>query len=400
MNYHIEFNLRKNIFIFSIMEARCKMENIKLIATTNMGLEAVTKRELQDLGYKDLEVSDGKIKISCQLKDIAILNLRLRTAERVLLLIDSFRAETFEELFDKVFEIRWWDYIAEEDQFIIQGRSRKSKLFSISDCQRITEKAIIEKLKMKYKVSWFEKSGPRVKIEVSLLNDIAEITMDTSGDGLHKRGYREVNYKAPLSETIAASLVKLTFWNKDRILADPFCGSGTIPIEAAMIEKNIAPGLMRDFDFVNFKFFDEEIFKEEKKKCYSEIKYDEKLEILASDVSHKAIQIARANAEILGLDEDISFFQKDIRDLDLPDDYGIIITNPPYGERIGKKDVDELNKELGELARSIKTWSYYIITANENFEKNFGKKADRNRKLYNGRLKTYYYQYYGPKPRR
>ncbi|MDU2374292.1 MAG: class I SAM-dependent RNA methyltransferase [Peptoniphilus harei] len=376
------------------------MENIKLIATTNMGLEAVTKRELQDLGYKDLEVSDGKIKISCQLKDIAILNLRLRTAERVLLLIDSFRAETFEELFDKVFEIRWWDYIAEEDQFIIQGRSRKSKLFSISDCQRITEKAIIEKLKMKYKVSWFEKSGPRVKIEVSLLNDIAEITMDTSGDGLHKRGYREVNYKAPLSETIAASLVKLTFWNKDRILADPFCGSGTIPIEAAMIEKNIAPGLMRDFDFVNFKFFDEEIFKEEKKKCYSEIKYDEKLEILASDVSHKAIQIARSNAEILGLDEDISFFQKDIRDLDLPDDYGIIITNPPYGERIGKEDVDELNKELGELARSLKTWSYYIITANENFEKNFGKKADRNRKLYNGRLKTYYYQYYGPKPRR
>lgn len=376
------------------------MENIKLIATTNMGLEAVTKRELQDLGYKDLEVSDGKIKISCQLKDIAILNLRLRTAERVLLLIDSFRAETFEELFDKVFEIRWWDYIAEEDQFIIQGRSRKSKLFSISDCQRITEKAIIEKLKMKYKVSWFEKSGPRVKIEVSLLNDIAEITMDTSGDGLHKRGYREVNYKAPLSETIAASLVKLTFWNKDRLLADPFCGSGTIPIEAAMIEKNIAPGLMRDFDFVNFKFFDEEIFKEEKKKCYSEIKYDEKLEILASDVSHKAIQIARANAEILGLDEDISFFQKDIRDLDLPDDYGIIITNPPYGERIGKEDVDELNKELGELARSLKTWSYYIITANENFEKNFGKKADRNRKLYNGRLKTYYYQYYGPKPRR
>ena len=376
------------------------MENIKLIATTNMGLEAVTKRELQDLGYKDLEVSDGKIKISCQLKDIAILNLRLRTAERVLLLIDSFRAETFEELFDKVFEIRWWDYIAEDDQFIIQGRSRKSKLFSISDCQRITEKAIIEKLKMKYKISWFEKSGPRVKIEVSLLNDIAEITMDTSGDGLHKRGYREVNYKAPLSETIAASLVKLTFWNKDRILADPFCGSGTIPIEAAMIEKNIAPGLMRDFDFVNFKFFDEEIFKEEKKKCYSEIKYDEKLEILASDVSHKAVQIARANAEILGLDEDISFFQKDIRDLDLPDDYGIIITNPPYGERIGKGDVDQLNKELGELTRSLKTWSYYIITANENFEKNFGKKADRNRKLYNGRLKTYYYQYYGPKPRR
>lgn len=376
------------------------MDKIKLIATTNMGLEAVTKRELLDLGYEDLKVSDGKIEIDCDFKDIAILNLKLRTAERLLLLVDSFKAETFEELFDKVFEIRWWDYLGEEDNFIIQGRSRKSKLFSISDCQRITEKAIIEKLKMKYKISWFEKTGPRVKIEVSLLNDLAEITLDTSGDGLHKRGYREVNYKAPLSETIAASLVKLTFWNKDRILADPFCGSGTIPIEAAMIEKNIAPGLMRKFDFENFKFFDPEIFKEEKKKAYSEIKYDEKLEILASDVSYKAIDIAKSNAEILGLEEDISFFQKDIRDLDLPDDYGVIITNPPYGERIGKEDVDQLNKELGELAKSLKTWSFYVITANENFEKNFGKKADRNRKLYNGRLKTYYYQYYGPKPKR
>lgn len=376
------------------------MKEIKLIATTNIGLEAVTKRELIDLGYDNLKVSDGKIEINCGLEDIPILNLRLRTAERVLLLIDSFKAETFEELFDKVFEIRWWDYISESDNFIIQGRSRKSKLFSISDCQRITEKAIIEKLKMKYKVAWFEKSGPRVKVEVSLLNDIAEITMDTSGDGLHKRGYREVNYKAPLSETIAASLVKLSFWNKDRVLVDPFCGSGTILIEAAMIEKNIAPGLMRDFDFENFKFLNPEIFKEEKKKCYSEIKYDEKLEILASDVSHKAIQIARTNAEILGLDEDISFFQKDIRDLDLPDDYGVLITNPPYGERIGKEDVDELNRELGKLAKSLDTWSFYIITGNENFEKNFGRRADRNRKLYNGRLKTYYYQYYGPKPKR
>ncbi|WP_071126391.1 THUMP domain-containing class I SAM-dependent RNA methyltransferase [Peptoniphilus lacydonensis] len=376
------------------------MKEIKLIATTNIGLEAVTKRELIDLGYDNLKVSDGKIEINCGLEDIPILNLRLRTAERVLLLIDSFKAETFEELFDKVFEIRWWDYISESDNFIIQGRSRKSKLFSISDCQRITEKAIIEKLKMKYKVAWFEKSGPRVKVEVSLLNDIAEITMDTSGNGLHKRGYREVNYKAPLSETIAASLIKLSFWNKDRVLADPFCGSGTILIEAAMIEKNIAPGLMRDFDFENFKFLNPEIFKEEKKKCYGEIKYDEKLEILASDVSHKAIQIARTNAEILGLDEDISFFQKDIRDLDLPDDYGVLITNPPYGERIGKEDVDELNRELGKLAKSLDTWSFYIITGNENFEKNFGRRADRNRKLYNGRLKTYYYQYYGPKPKR
>jgi len=376
------------------------MENINLIATTNFGLEAVTKRELLDLGYKDIKVSDGRIEINCKLKDIPKLNLRLRTCERILLLVDKFEATTFEELFDKVYEINWPDYIDERDNFIIQGRSRNSKLFSISDCQRITEKAIIEKLKTKYKTSWFEKSGPRVKVEVSLLNDIAEITIDTSGDGLHKRGYREINYKAPLSETIAASLIKLSFWNKDRTLSDPFCGSGTIPIEAAMIGKNIAPGLMRKFDFENFKFLDGDYFKEEKKICYSEIKYDEKLDIIASDISHKAIEIAKNNSELLGLDEDISFFQKDIRELDLADNYGVIVTNPPYGERIGKEDVDELNRELGNLSKSLKTWSIYVITANEKFEKNFGKKADRNRKLYNGRIKSYFYQYYGPKPKK
>lgn len=374
------------------------MEKVKLIATTNFGLEAVTKRELQNLGYEDLKVTDGKVEIQATLKDIPVLNLRLRTAERVLILIDEFRAETFEELFDKVYDIDWTNYLREDDNFIIEGRSVKSKLFSISDCQRITEKAIIEKLKTKYKVSWFEKSGARVRIEVSLFKDIAQITIDTSGDGLHKRGYREINYKAPLSETIAACLVELSFWNKDRILADPFCGSGTIPIEAAMIGKNIAPGLMREFDFEKFSFVDPNYFKEEKKKCYSEIQYNNKMTIFASDISHRAIDIARKNSEILGLEEDISFFQKDIREIDLPNDYGVLITNPPYGERIGKKDVDELNKELGKLYKYLDTWSFYIISANEKFEKNFGKKADRNRKLYNGRLKSYYYQYFGPNP--
>ncbi|MGI5948995.1 THUMP domain-containing class I SAM-dependent RNA methyltransferase [Peptoniphilus sp.] len=374
------------------------MDKVKLIATTNFGLEAVTKRELIELGYENLKVTDGKIEIEGSLKDIAVLNLRLRTAERILILVDRFPATTFEELFDKVYDIDWTYFLREDDNFIIEGRSRKSKLFSISDCQRITEKAIIEKLRTKYNVSWFEKSGPRVRIEVSLLNDVAEITIDTSGDGLHKRGYREVNYKAPLSETIAASLILLSYWNEDRILADPFCGSGTIPIEAAMIGKNVAPGLMRKFDFEKFAFIDPDEFKEEKKKCYQEIDYNKKLSIIASDISHKAIEIARMNSEILGLEEDISFFQKDIRELDLPNDYGVLITNPPYGERIGKKDVDELNRELGKLYKYLDTWSFYIISANEKFEKNFGKKADRNRKLYNGRLRSYYYQYFGPKP--
>ena len=253
-------------------------------------------------------------------------------------------------------------------------------------------------MKKHYEIDYFEKSKERYKLEVALRDDIASVTLDTSGDGLHKRGYRVRNYKAPLSETIAAALVMLSFWNPDRILHDPFCGSGTILIEAAMIGKNIAPGLMRKFDFEKFKFFDEEIMKEEKKLAYERIDYDKTLKIYGSDIERGAIEIAKDNAELLGLEEDITFFQKDIRDLIIGDEYGVIITNPPYGIRIGK-DVAELEKELGLLRKSCPTWSVYAISGDEDFEKNFGKKADRNRKLYNGGIKTYYYQYLGPKPR-
>lgn len=374
------------------------MNNIDIIATTNFGLEAVTKRELLALGYDDLKVSDGKVELKGTLRDIAILNLNLRTAERVLIKIDSFKALSFEELFEKTYKIDWDKILPVDGNFIVQGKSVKSKLFSISDCQSITEKAIIKKLQQTYNVSWFEKSAERYKLEVSLFKDIATITLDTSGDGLHKRGYREASYKAPISETIAASLVLLSYWNEDRMLCDPFCGSGTIPIEAAMIAKNIAPGLMRKFDFENFFFMDEEIYKEEKKLCYEKIDYEKKLEIYASDISSAAIHIAKNNAEILGLEEDIKFFEKDIRELDLPDDYGVIITNPPYGVRIGADEAPELIRELGKLCKTIPTWSVYAITADEEFESQFGKKADRKRKLYNGRIKTDYYQYYGPRP--
>lgn len=374
------------------------MNNIEIIATTNFGLEAVTKRELIDLGYDDLKVSDGKVEFTGTLRDIAILNLNLRTAERVLIKIASFKAMSFEELFNKTFKINWEEILPVDGNFIVQGKSVKSQLFSISDCQRITEKAIIKKLQETYKVDWFEKSKDRYKIEVSLFKDIATITLDTSGDGLHKRGYREASYKAPISETIAASLVLLSYWKSDRMLCDPFCGSGTIPIEAAMIAKNIAPGLMRKFDFEKFFFMDEKIIKEEKKRCYANIDYEKKLEIFASDISPAAISIAKNNAEILGLEEDIKFFEKDIRELDLPDDYGVIITNPPYGIRIGVEEAPDLIKELGELYKTIPTWSLYAITADEEFEKQLGKKCDRKRKLYNGRIKTDYYQYYGPRP--
>lgn len=374
--------------------------NIDIIVTTGMGFEAITKRELYDLGYDDFKVSDRKIELKGTLRDIAILNLNLRTAERVLMKIDSFEALSFEELFNKTFEIDWEEILPADANFIVQGRSYKSKLFSISDSQRITEKAIIKKLQRSYDIERFPKNGDRYKLEVSLLNDIATITLDTSGDGLHKRGYREASYKAPISETLAAAMVLLSFWNKDRMLCDPFCGSGTIPIEAAMIAKNIAPGLLRKFDSEKFIFMDEKYYKEERKRCYANIDYNVDLEIYASDISAQAISIAKNNAEILGLEDDIKFFEKDIRELDLPDNYGVIITNPPYGIRIGAEEAPELIKELGTLCRTIPTWSVYAITADEEFEKQFGKKSDRNRKLYNGGLKTYYYQYYGPNPKK
>lgn len=376
-----------------------RMKNIKIVVNMNFGLESVVKRELLDLGYEKLEVSDGQIKFDGDLRDIAILNLRLRSAERVFIEIASFEALSFEELFDNVYAIDWENIISEEGNFIVQGRSAKSKLFSVSDCQRITEKAIIKKLQKTYKIDYFEKSKERYKLEVILYKDVARILLDTSGSGLHKRGYRAASYKAPISETLAAGLIQLSFWNDSRVFWDPFCGSGTLAIEAAMIGKNIAPGLSRKFDFEEFIFMDKAIMKEEKVKCYQEIDYDKELEIYGTDISRQAIEIAKSNAEILGLENDIKFFVKDIRNLDLAGDYGVIVTNPPYGVRIGGDDLADLEKELGKLYKENPTWSLFAISADEKFEKNFGKKANRNRKLYNGRIKTYYYQYHGPMPK-
>lgn len=376
-----------------------RMKNIKIVVNMNFGLESVVKRELLDLGYEKLEVSDGQIKFDGDLRDIAILNLRLRSAERVFIEIASFEALSFEELFDNVYAIDWENIISEEGNFIVQGRSAKSKLFSVSDCQRITEKAIIKKLQKTYKIDYFEKSKERYKLEVILYKDVARILLDTSGSGLHKRGYRAASYKAPISETLAAGLIQLSFWNDSRVFWDPFCGSGTLAIEAAMIGKNIAPGLSRKFDFEEFIFMDKAIMKEEKVKCYQEIDYDKELEIYGTDISRQAIEIAKSNAEILGLENDIKFFVKDIRDLDLAGDYGVVVTNPPYGVRIGGDDLADLEKELGKLYKENPTWSLFAISADEKFEKNFGKKANRNRKLYNGRIKTYYYQYHGPMPK-
>ncbi|MEY8415990.1 THUMP domain-containing class I SAM-dependent RNA methyltransferase [Tissierella praeacuta] len=375
------------------------MGNIELVATATFGLEAVVKRELMNLGYNDLKVENGKVIFTGTERDIPRTNLWLRTADRVLLRMGEFKALTFEELFEKTKELPWEDWITEDGNFVVEGKSIDSKLFSISDCQRIVEKAVVERLKTKYNVEWFEKTGAKYTIEVSLLKDIATLTIDTSGDGLHKRGYRERQGDAPIKETLAAAMILLSYWNKDRVLFDPFCGSGTIPIEAAMIGRNMAPGLDRNFAAEKWPRVKKEYWQEAKKEAFKAIDNETKLHILGCDIDRKAILRARDNAANFGLEDDIAFFIKDFRDAELKNEYGVVITNPPYGERISeRREVERLHKDLGLKFKELDTWSVYVITSNENFEKDYGKKADRKRKLYNGRIKVDYYQYYGPKP--
>lgn len=375
------------------------MGRIELIATTAFGLEAVCKRELMDLGFADIKVENGKLTFIAEEKDIPRVNLWLRTADRVLLKMGEFKALTFDELFEKTKALPWDEWIPEDGNFIVEGKSVDSKLFSISDSQRIVEKAIVEKLKTKYHVDWFEKTGSKFTAEVSLLKDIATLTIDTSGEALHKRGYRDRAGDAPIKETLAAAMILLSYWNKDRVLLDPFCGSGTIPIEAAMIGRNIAPGLDRKFASEEWPRINKEYWNEIRKEAFKAIDNDCKLNILGCDIDKRSILRARDNAANLGLEEDIQFFMKDMRDVDLKNEYGVVITNPPYGERIGEKEeIAELYKDFGSKFRELDTWSMYVITSDENFEKVYGKKADRKRKLYNGRIKVEYYQFYGPKP--
>lgn len=370
----------------------------ELIATSSFGLEAIVKRELNDLGLEVTKTDNGHIYFNGDAIDIARANINLRCADRVLINLKSFKAESFEELFDGIYELPWNDILDEDSNFIVEGRSHKSKLFSISDCQRITEKAIIKKLQMKHDINRFTKSSHRHRLEISLLNDIACITLDTSGDSLHKRGYRDKQGAAPLKETMAAALVKLSFYNKDRPFFDPFCGSGTIPIEALLIARNIAPGLDRDFDSMNFKFIDAELFKKARMEAMEKIDYKSKVYIDASDISHKSIAIAKHNLENLGLSDDIRFFVKDFRDVDIKNNYGVMITNPPYGKRLEEDNLRSLYSDFGKKIKNLDTWSIYVLTSYEDIERDFSRKADKNRKLYNGSLKTYYYQFYGKKP--
>ncbi len=373
---------------------------MELIATATFGLEAVVKRELIDLGYTILRSEDAKITFEGDEEAIVRTNIWLRCADRVFVKMGEFRAETFTDLFEGVKSLPWEKWIPEDGRIIVNGTSVKSKLFSISDCQKIMKKAIIERLKASYPRDYFPETGPVYNIKMTLLKDVATITIDTSGSGLHKRGYRKADVAAPIKETLAAAMIKLSFWKPGRVLVDPFCGSGTIPIEAAMIGKNIAPGLSRSFISETWPRIEPSLWKKVRAEAFKAIDNDVKLEIYGYDIDPKAISAARVNAVEVGLSDEISFRRAAAKDLEIEEKFSIIITNPPYGERIGEKDeIQKIYKDLNRIMSSDDTKSLYLITADKSFEKAMRfKKCDRRRKLYNGRIETAYYQYYGRKP--
>ncbi|MFO7969179.1 MAG: class I SAM-dependent RNA methyltransferase [Candidatus Izemoplasmatales bacterium] len=377
------------------------MEKYELIATTTFGLEAVVKHELEQLNFEIKSVENGKVNFYSDLAGIAKANLWLRCADRVLLKVGEFKALTFDELFDKTKNLNWPYYITKNGKFTVLGQSVKSKLFSISDSQSIVKKAIVEKMKAKYKIDWFEETGPDFTVKVSLLNDIATLTIDTTGEeALHKRGYRIQAIKAPIKETLAAGLIYLSFWNKERILQDVFCGSGTIPIEAAMIGRNIAPGLTRDFASKHWPLIDKNIWQDSIREAYKQIDYNAKLDIRASDIDEDNLKAAIENADEAGVLDTIEFEQCDFKYAKYKGDYGIIISNPPYGTRLANdNNLTDLYEDMKKVFRRLKTWSKYIITDEENLEKYLKMQADRKRVLFNGRIKTTYYQFYGPKPK-
>ncbi len=381
---------------------RKSMNKIKLAAISAFGLESIVQRELKDLGYENITTDNGWMYFDGEIQDICKTNIHLRCADRVMLIMGQFEALSFEELFDKTFELPWENWITKNGKFTVKGRSVKSKLYSTPDCQAIVKKAVSKKLCEYYDVEWMPEDGAEFTILVSIHKDIATISIDTTGarEGLFKRGYREKSMTAPIKETMAAALVKLSYWNKDRVLYDPMCGSGTIAIEAALIGRNIAPGLNRNFASMEWPLVKEEYWKEAKIEARKNIDFDSEIKIYASDVSEKAIRIAEENAIEAGVDDCIEFFVKDVNHIDKPMcPYGVLITNPPYGERIGDEEqLSKIHKKLGQVFGRDKTWSVYVITSSNNFEKEFGRKADRKRKLFNGDMRVDYFQFYGDRP--
>ena len=377
------------------------MKTYEIMVPCHFGLEAVLKREIYDLGYEVTQVEDGRITFLGDAEALCRGNIFLRTTERVLLKVGRFKAETFEELFQGIKSLPWEEFIPADGKFwVTKASSIKSKLFSPSDIQRVAKKAMVERLKGEYDLEWFSEEGASYPVRIFLLKDEVIVTLDTTGESLHKRGYRYLASKAPLTETLAAALILLTPWQKDRILVDPFCGSGTFPIEAAMIAAGIAPGMNRHF---LSEAWENLIPKELWRDCFQEaeemLNKDITTDIQGYDIDGDIIKAARENAKRAGVENLIHFQQRDVSDLHHPKKYGFVITNPPYGERLEEKEVlPELYAKIGQAYRGLDSWSMYMITSYEDAEKYIGRKADKNRKIYNGMLKTYFYQFLGPKP--
>lgn len=380
------------------------MAQYTIIATAAMGLEALVAKEVRDLGY-ECTVDNGKVIFKGDETAIARANMWLRTADRVKIQVAQFKAFTFDELFEKTKAIPWENYIPENGEFPVAGKSHKSKLFSVSDCQAIVKKAIVERLKRAYnRIARFEENGALFKLEVALLKDVATITLDTSGVGLHKRGYRVDQGEAPLKETMAAALVMLTNWTPDRPFVDPFCGSGTIPIEAAMIGQNIAPGFNRDFVSEKWPWMPASVWDKVREEAEERANYDQPLNISGFDIDHKMVEIAKKNSVEAGFADLITFKQMQVKDFTVNEKYepyGVIVGNPPYGERLGEKAmVEKMYSDMGYAFSPYETWSVYMLTSNENFEQCYGKPATKKRKLFNGFIRTDYYQYWGKRPPR
>lgn len=377
------------------------MKKFELIAPCHFGMESVLKREIIDLGYDITEVADGRVTFFGDEEALCRANIFLRTAERILIKIGSFHAESFEELFQGTRKLPWEEYIPADGKFwVAKAASVKSRLFSPSDIQSIMKKAMVERLKDIYHVNWFPEEGASFPVRVFLMKDEVTVGLDSTGESLHKRGYRRLTAKAPIAENLAASLIMLTPWNRDRVLVDPFCGSGTIPIEAAMMAANMAPGMNRSFTAEGWQHvIAKRNWYDTLDEAREMVDLNVRPDIQGYDLDPEMVKIARENARLAGVDRLIHFQCRDVAQLSHPKKYGFIITNPPYGERLQEKDqMPALYRLIGERYRQLDAWSLYLITAYEQAEKDIGRKADRNRKIYNGMMKTYYYQFLGPKP--
>jgi len=376
------------------------MSYLNLIATSAFGLESIVVHELKKIGIEKTEVENGRINFQGDYASVVKSNLWLRCADRVLIKLATFRAYDFEQLYQGALAVEWENFIPVNGKMHVIGKAVNSKLHSVPDCQAIVKKAIVESMKRKFKQEWFDESGPAYRIEISLLKDEATLTLDTSGAGLHKRGYRESQGEAPLKETLAAGLINISRWKPDRVFADPMCGSGTIPIEAALIGKNIAPGLIRSFSSEEWPEIPSSLWKNCRDEAEDLINKNS-LEIFASDIDKRVFDSAVSNAAKARVGDSIIFQKKPVSEFSSSKKYGCIVCNPPYGERLqNEKEVQELYREMGKVFSKLDSWSYFIMTSNENFERSFGRKADKNRKLYNGKIKTYFYQYMGPLPGR